>query len=151
MAGNFDSDYEDDYYDEEDLGSDYEDDYYDEEDLREDYFMKIMGLPVFILLPDENYSDENDVVFYDESYPYENDIVPSAPESNKEILRQASWSFNLTFLLIIICTLISIGGVGLLLTNKVNEGRVTTAIGLVSGITSIKYAINLHERIIDLL
>ena len=137
MKGNFDSDYEDDYYYEEDPG--------------EDYFIKIMGLPVFILVPDEIYSDENDVGLYDESYPYENDMVPSTPKSDKEILRQAGWSFNLTFFLIIISTLISIGGIGLLLTNKVNEGRVTTAIGLVSEIASIRYAMKLHGRIIDLL
>ncbi len=55
----------------------------------------------------------------------------------KERLRQARLSFNIALSLIIISTIISVTGVGLLLSGKTSEGTATTAGGLAAKIVSV--------------
>lgn len=55
----------------------------------------------------------------------------------KERLRQAKSSFNIALTLTIISAIISVTGVGLLLSEKTPEGTATTAGGLASKIVSI--------------
>ncbi|MGD1698609.1 TRADD-N-associated membrane domain-containing protein [Dapis sp. BLCC M229] len=55
----------------------------------------------------------------------------------KERLRQAKLSFNIALSLIIISAIISVIGVGILLSGKTSEGTATTAGGLASKIVSI--------------
>ena len=55
----------------------------------------------------------------------------------KERLRQAKLSFNIALSLTIISAIISLIGVGLLLSGKTSEGTATTAGGLASKIVSI--------------
>ncbi|MGD1717084.1 TRADD-N-associated membrane domain-containing protein [Dapis sp. BLCC M172] len=55
----------------------------------------------------------------------------------KERLRQAQLSFNIVLGLTIISGIISVTGVGLLLSGKTSEGTATTAGGLASQIVSV--------------
>ncbi|OZH53557.1 hypothetical protein AFK68_16840 [Hydrocoleum sp. CS-953] len=55
----------------------------------------------------------------------------------KERLRQARLSFNTALGLTIISAIISVTGVGLLLSGKTSEGTATTAGGLASQIVSV--------------
>ncbi|MGD1806492.1 TRADD-N-associated membrane domain-containing protein [Dapis sp. BLCC M126] len=55
----------------------------------------------------------------------------------KERLRQARLSFNIALSLTIISAIISVTGVGLLLSGKTSEGTATTAGGLASKIVSV--------------
>ena len=55
----------------------------------------------------------------------------------KERLRQARLSFNIALSLTIISAIISVTGVGLLLSGKTSEGTATTAGGLTSQIVSV--------------
>lgn len=56
----------------------------------------------------------------------------------KERLRQARLSFNIVLGLTIISGIISVTGVGLLLSGKTSEGTATTAGGLASQIVSVR-------------
>jgi hypothetical protein len=49
-----------------------------------------------------------------------------------ELLRQARWSFNFAIFMMAASSVISIAGIGLLLSGKVREGAVTAAGGLAS-------------------
>ncbi|WP_293141842.1 hypothetical protein [Okeania sp. SIO3I5] len=55
----------------------------------------------------------------------------------KERLRQAKLSFNIALSLTIISAIISVTGVGLLLSGKTSQGTATTAGGLASQIVSV--------------
>ncbi|NES05618.1 MAG: hypothetical protein F6K22_24090 [Okeania sp. SIO2F4] len=55
----------------------------------------------------------------------------------KERLRQARLSFNIALTLTIISAIISVTGIGVLLSGKTSEGTATTAGGLTSQIVSI--------------
>ena len=57
----------------------------------------------------------------------------------QECLRQASWSFNLAIILTIASAIISIIGIGLLFSNKINEGTATTAGGLAFNLVSVNF------------
>ncbi len=66
----------------------------------------------------------------------------SAPNTMEQLviterLRQARLSFNIALGLTIISAIISVTGVGLLLSGKTSEGTATTAGGLASKIVSI--------------
>lgn len=65
----------------------------------------------------------------------------------QERLRQARQSFNLALVTIIISLLFSIAGAGLLLSNQVTEGAVTTAGGLLFSVPSLQFAKDKSEEL----
>jgi hypothetical protein len=88
------------------------------------------------------------------------DLSPSNSEVdlNQEItleaLRQARHSFNLaqqSFQAMLVMTIVSgvasLMGAGLLLTGKVTEGSVTTAAGLVSGVSFLQFTKEASDRL----
>ncbi|WP_179228289.1 TRADD-N-associated membrane domain-containing protein [Leptolyngbya ohadii] len=54
----------------------------------------------------------------------------------KRTADQAHWSFIVASVITTTSTLFALGGAGLLLTDKVSEGTVTGAVGVVSGVYS---------------
>lgn len=65
----------------------------------------------------------------------------------QELLRQASYSFNLALVMIGVTALINCIGVGLLLSNHQSVGAVTTAIGLISTVPCRRFAKDANDRL----
>ena len=65
----------------------------------------------------------------------------------EERLRQARQSFNVALAIIVISFVFSLTGAGLLLSNKVTEGTVTTGAGLLSSVQSLKFAKDKNEQL----
>lgn len=74
-----------------------------------------------------------------------------ATEAQREMLRQARWSFNLYFVAIAASTLIGVVGGGLLLSGKTTEGVVTTAAGLGAGTYCSQLSKDSQEKLAILL
>ena len=80
--------------------------------------------------------------------------IKPAPDSNpylalivKERLRQARRSFDFALTATALSFGISLVGAGCLLTNKVSEGAVTTAVGLVASVRYMQIAKNANNRL----
>ena len=65
----------------------------------------------------------------------------------QERLRQARLSFNLALTVTAISFSISLIGGGLLLSNKIPSGTITTAVGLVSSAGCLKFAKDANDRL----
>ncbi len=65
----------------------------------------------------------------------------------QERLRQARYSFNLALVATTASFLVSLTGAGLLLSNKIPEGSVIAAGGLVSSVRSIQLAKDANDRL----
>ena len=65
----------------------------------------------------------------------------------QERLRQASLSFNLALIATAISFLISLIGGGLLLSDKVPSGTITSVVGLVSSAGCLKFAKDANDRL----
>lgn len=65
----------------------------------------------------------------------------------QERLRQSRYSFNLAIAATSISFLISLVGAGILLSNKVSQGTVIAAVGLVSGVRCTQLAKNANDRL----
>jgi hypothetical protein len=66
----------------------------------------------------------------------------------RELLRQVYWSFNLAILMMAASSVVSIAGIGLLLSGKVSEAAVTAAGGLTSYIVRAD-CLRLNEKATD--
>jgi uncharacterized membrane protein YczE len=64
-----------------------------------------------------------------------------------ERLRQARYSFNMALSATTASFLISLIGAGLLLSNKISEGTVIAAVGLVSSVQCIQFAKDANRRL----
>lgn len=64
-----------------------------------------------------------------------------------ERLRQARYSFNMALSATTASFLISLIGAGLLLSNKISEGTVIAAVGLVSSVQCIQFAKDTNRRL----
>lgn len=80
--------------------------------------------------------------------------IQPAPDSNpylalivKERLRQARYSFNFGLTATALSFGISLVGAGCLLTNKVSEGAVTTAVGLMASVRYMQIAKDANNRL----
>ncbi len=69
----------------------------------------------------------------------------------EERLRQARYSFNMAFFATSLSFLISLAGAGMLLSNKVPQGTVLTATGLVSAVEFQKLAKDANDRLDQIL
>ena len=69
-------------------------------------------------------------------------------ELRKELLRQVYWSFNLAILMMAASSVVSVAGIGLLLSGKVSEAAVTAAGGLTSYIVRAD-CLRLNEKATD--
>ncbi len=65
----------------------------------------------------------------------------------QERLRQARYSFNLAIVATAMCFCISLAGAGILLSNKVPQGTVLAATGLVSAMEFQKLAKDANDRL----
>lgn len=65
----------------------------------------------------------------------------------QERLRQARLSFNLALTATAMCFFISLIGGGLLLSDKVSSGTITSAVGLVSSVGCLKLAKDANDRL----
>jgi hypothetical protein len=65
----------------------------------------------------------------------------------QERLRQARYSFNLALVATTASFLVSLTGAGLLLSNKIPEGSVIAADGLVSSVRCIQLAKDANDRL----
>ncbi|NEO67112.1 MAG: hypothetical protein F6J98_44885 [Moorea sp. SIO4G2] len=65
----------------------------------------------------------------------------------KERIRQANLSFNLRVGATILNGIVGLIVAGLLMSNKVSEGAVTTAVGLASNIAFVKLAKDANDRL----
>lgn len=65
----------------------------------------------------------------------------------QERLRQARYSFNLVIFATTLSFCISLAGAGMLLSNKVPQGTVLTATGLVSAVEFQKLAKDANDRL----
>jgi hypothetical protein len=65
----------------------------------------------------------------------------------QERLRQARYSFNLAIVATAISFFISLVGAGILLSNKVPQGTVIAAVGLVSGVRCTQLAKDVNDRL----
>ncbi len=65
----------------------------------------------------------------------------------QERLRQARLSFNLALTATGMCFFISLIGGGLLLSDKVSSGTITSAVGLVSSVGCLKLAKDANDRL----
>ena len=79
----------------------------------------------------------------------ERSITNSSIEWNiaQERLRQARLSFNLALSATAISFSISLIGGGLLLSNKISSGTITSAMGLVSSAGCLKFARDTNDRL----
>lgn len=59
----------------------------------------------------------------------------------QERLRQSRYSFNLAIVATTVSFFISLVGAGILLSNKVSQGTVIAAVGLVSGVRCTQLAV----------
>lgn len=65
----------------------------------------------------------------------------------QERLRQSRYSFNLAIIATAVSFFISLVGAGILLSNKVPQGTVITAVGLVSGVRCTQLAKDANDRL----
>lgn len=65
----------------------------------------------------------------------------------QERLRQSRYSFNLAIAATAISFFISLVGAGIFLSNKVPQGTVVAAVGLVSGVRCTKLANDANDRL----
>lgn len=65
----------------------------------------------------------------------------------QERLRQSRYSFNLAIAATAMSFFISLVGAGILLSNKVHQGTVIAAVGLVSGVRCTKLANDANDRL----
>ncbi|MEM7715325.1 MAG: hypothetical protein AAF349_17395 [Cyanobacteria bacterium P01_A01_bin.68] len=65
----------------------------------------------------------------------------------QERLRQSRYSFNLAIIATAVSFFISLVGAGILLSNKVPQGTVVAAVGLVSGVRCTQLARDANDRL----
>ncbi|AFY57611.1 hypothetical protein Riv7116_5216 [Rivularia sp. PCC 7116] len=65
----------------------------------------------------------------------------------QERLRQSRYSFNLAIVATTVTFFISLVGAGIFLSNKVPQGTVITAVGLVSGVRCTQLAKDANDRL----
>lgn len=65
----------------------------------------------------------------------------------QERLRQSRYSFNLAIVATTVSFFISLVGAGILLSNKVSQGTVIAAVGLVSGVRCTQLAKDANDRL----
>ena len=65
----------------------------------------------------------------------------------QERLRQSRYSFNLAIVATTVSFFISLVGAGILLSNKVPQGTVIAAVGLVSGVRCTQLAKDANDRL----
>ncbi|MDJ0735474.1 MAG: hypothetical protein QNJ47_15680 [Nostocaceae cyanobacterium] len=76
-----------------------------------------------------------------------NDYSEIKEDFLRELLRQARYSYNLALVVTAASALMTLGGVGLLYSNKVSEATLTTSGGVLATITSVQFAKESKEEL----